>query len=195
MKKKRLSRRAKTVLTLALASIPLLWLLFTQAGQRRIERVLLPLFGRPNVELSLTDLSSKLHEPDIRARLPELDLQCLQGETPFGDRACTARIGSFDGLPAEALAFYFSAGELRGAKLTYRRDVHGELLAFLTRRLGEGVTTKRGAAEVLAGFVSWPVVEGVVLLNAGDLAPGEDPALLWLSNAAVEQRARAPVRP
>jgi hypothetical protein len=186
-----ISRRYKTLVALALVAGPLIWLLFTPDGQRRTDLVLMPLLGRPDIELSLADLRSDLGESDIRARLPQVDLQCSQGETPFGDRVCTAHIGAFGRLPAEALAFYLSSGELRAFKLIYRRDVQGELLASLFRRLGGGETGEHGAAGGAARVLSWPVVDGVLLLNAGDLAPGEEPALLWLSGAAVERRREA----
>jgi hypothetical protein len=188
-RRKRTPRRYKTLLALAVVGGPLIWLLFTRDGQRRTDLVLLPLFGRPVVQLSLTDLNARLTEDDIRAKLPKVDLRCSQGETPFGDRLCAARIAALGRLPADALAFYFSSGALRAAKLTYRSDVHGELLTALSRRLGEGETVKRGAMEEgTAGVVSWAVMDGVLLANAGDLVPGEEPALLWLSGVAVERR-------
>jgi hypothetical protein len=182
-----ISPHYKTLIALGLVTGPLIWLLFTSDGQRRTDLVLMPLLGRPNVELSLAELSSALEEADIRARLPQLDLQCTQAETPFGDSVCAARIGSFGRLPAEGLAFVFSCGGLRAVKLTYRPDVQGELLNSLTRQLGEGGTNGYGAAGGPMRVVGWPVSDGVLLLNA-DLRPGEDPALLWLSWLAVEGR-------
>jgi hypothetical protein len=194
-----ISRRYKTLMAVALVAGPLIWLLFTPDGQRRTDLVLMPLLGRPSIELSLIDLSSELGEGDIRGRLPQVDLRCFQDETPFGDRVCSARIGAIGRLPAEALSFYFSSGGLRAVKLVYRRDVQGELLASLARQLGAGIERELGAdrtdgdgpAEGAARVISWPVTDGVLLLNAGDLAPGEEPALLWLSGAAVEQRVQA----
>jgi hypothetical protein len=186
-----LPRLYKTLLALALVSGPLIWLLFTPDGQRRTDLLLLPLLGRPSVELSMKDLSSRLTEEDVRARLPQAELQCRTGEMTFGDRACTARIGAFGRLPAEALAFFFSGSELRAAKLTYRRDVHGELLASLSRRLGEGELTKRTDTGGTGGVLTWHVSDGVVLLNAGDLGPRDEAALLWLSGVAMEERLKA----
>jgi hypothetical protein len=181
-------RRYKTLIAVALVAGPLVWLLFTADGQRRTDLVLMPLLGRPNIQLSLSDLSSQQAEGDIRARVPQADLQCAQAETAFGDRVCTARIGAFGRLPAEALVFYFSSGKLRAAKLIYRRDVHGELLTSLTRRLGEGETVRRGPEAGAVQVMSWRVTDGVLLLNAGSPPLGEEPALMWLSGAAVEQR-------
>ena len=131
-----ISRHYKTLTAVALVAGPLIWLLFTQDGQRRTDLVLMPLLGRPSIELSLTDLSSDLGEGDVRRRVPQVDLGCSQYGTPFGDRICSARIGAIGRLPAEALNFYFSSGELRAVKLVYRRDVQGELLASLSRQLG-----------------------------------------------------------
>ena len=194
-----ISRHYKTLTAVALVAGPLIWLLFTQDGQRRTDLVLMPLLGRPSIELSLTDLSSDLGEGDVRRRVPQVDLGCSQDETPFGDRICSARIGAIGRLPAEALNFYFSSGELRAVKLVYRRDVQGELVASLFRQLGGGLVGDLGGdgiggdgpAAGEARVMSWRVTDGVLVLNAGDLAPGEEPALLWLSGAAVGQRLQA----
>jgi hypothetical protein len=176
---------------LALLAGVLLWLVFTHDGRRRVDLTLSSLRGQPRVELSLLELNSHLTESNVRARLPGVDLQCTDGQTPFGERACAARIGAYGRLPAEALAFHFTGGDLRAAKLNYRRDVHRELVASLIRRLGEGETTRRSAAGGAGRVLNWPLVDGVLLLNAGDLVPAEEPALLWLSSAVVEERMHA----
>ena len=178
----------KTLVAIALVAGPLIWLLFTPDGQRRADLVLMPLFGRPNVEASLAGLSSDLTEQDIRARMPQLDLRCSEAATPLGDRVCAARIGSLGRLPAEALVFFFSSGQLSAAKLVYRRDVQAELLASLRRHLGPGPATDPVPGGGTARVTSWSVSDGVLLINAGDLQPEEEPALLWLSSAAEQQR-------
>jgi len=178
----------KTLLALVLVAGPLTWLLFTADGQRRADLVLLPLLGRPNVEDSLANLRADLAEDDIRARLPQLDLRCAEVVTPLAGRACSARIGSFGRLPAEALVFFFSDGRLSAAKLVYRRDVQPELVAALTRHLGPGQGTSPEPLEGTERVLSWGVDDGILLLNAGALAPEEEPALLWLSRTAAQRR-------
>ena len=186
-----MNRTLIVLLSLVLVGGPLVWLLFTKEGQRRTDLLLLPLFGRPSVTLSLAELSSRLGEADIRAKLPDVELACTDEVTPYGDRTCTARIGAFVRLPAESLTFFFAGGELRVAKLSYRRDVHPEVASYLTQRFGEGDTTKRGADGAPALVTNWQLLDGLVLLRAGDLGPRDEAALLWLSRAAVTERARA----
>ncbi len=169
----------------------LAWLTLTADGRRRVDLALVSLRGVPAVDLSLVELDSHLNEVGVRSRLPGVELQCTDGPSPFGDRTCAARIGAYGRLPADALAFYFADGELRAAKLNYRRDVHGEVLASLTRRLGEGDTNLRSGAGGGARVINWQVIDGVLVINAGDLAPSDEAALLWLSSAVVEERMRA----
>jgi hypothetical protein len=183
-------RRLLVLLTLILVGGPLAWLVFTKDGQRRADLFFLPLFGRPTVDLSLADLNSRLHEEDLRVKLPGADLQCVDEVTPFGGRVCTARIGAFARLPAESLTFFLARGDLRAAKLKYRRDVHAEVAAYLSERLGEGDTTKRGPDGSAALVTNWSVLDGLVLTHAGDLAPQDEAAVLWMSGLAVEERAR-----
>ncbi len=186
-----LPRSYKTLMALVLVGGPLVWLLLTTDGQRRTDLVLLPLFGRPVVDFSFTDMNSGLREEDIRARLPDVELQCFDAPTPFGDRVCNARIGAFGRLPAEALSFFFSALDLRAAKLAYRQDVHEELVASVVRQLGEGDTNQPKDQSGESQVVTWPVADGILLVNAGDLAPREEAALLWLSGVAVAERIEA----
>lgn len=184
-------RNLTILLTLMLVGGPLSWLLFSQEGQRRTDLALLPLLGRATVELSLNELSSRLGEADIRAKLGDLDLECSDQSTTFGDRTCRARIGAFARLPAESLTFFLSGGGLRAAKINYRRDVHGEVAGYLTRHLGEGETSKRGPDGAPSLVTNWQLMDGLVLLHAGDLAPRDEAAMLWLSAVAVTERARA----
>jgi len=186
-----MNRTLIVLLSLVLVGGPLAWLLFSKEGQRRTDLVLLPLFGRPSVTLSLAELGSRLGEADIRAKLPDVELACTDEVTPYGDRTCTARIGDFVRLPAESLTFFFAGGELRVAKLSYRRDVHPEVASYLAQRFGEGDTTRRGADGAPALVTNWQLMDGLLLLRAGDLGPRDEAALLWLSGAAVTERVRA----
>jgi hypothetical protein len=61
--------------------------------------------------------------------------------------------------------------------------------AYLSQRFGEGDTTKRGPDG--SPFVTnWSVLDGLILTHVGDLAPQDEAAVLWMSAAAVEERAR-----
>jgi hypothetical protein len=186
--KTRIPRTYKTLMAIVVVAGPLIWLLLTPDGQRRTDLTLLPLFGRPLVAFSFTDLNSKLQEKDIRALIPNVGLQCTDGPTPFGGRLCNARIGAFGRLPSESLSFFFDAGDLMAAKLVYRRDVHAELVASLTRQLGQGETSKRSDTSGAPRVMTWQVPDGMLLAPAGDLGPSDEAALLWLSGSAVTKR-------
>lgn len=172
----------KTFLMLALVFGPFYWLAFTEDGQWRTDLALMFLLGKPEVNLALDALDSGQTEDQIRAAFPKLDLRCAEGANPFGNRLCAAAIGAFNGIPSSSLTLFLSDESLRAAKLSYRRAYHERMRDWVEGRVGEPDAPGQDA-EV----VTWTVADGLLLMPAGALGREDEPALMWLSRAALIQ--------
>lgn len=181
----------KTFLMLALVFLPFFWLTFTVDGQRRTDLVLMTLLGKPELNAALDAFESRLTEAQLRATFPQLELRCAEGANPFGNRLCTAEIGSFNQHPASSVTFFFLDDQLRATKVVYRRAYHELMHQWLTRRLAEREAPALPGAplpEAEPGVRTEPVRDGLLLMRAGKLDKGDEPALIWLSGAALAER-------
>ena len=173
---RRLHPLYKRLMLLAIVIGPFFWLVFTEDGQWRTDTVLLMLFGKPELNLALERLYPGLDEATLRERFPKLELRCSEAATPFGDRLCTAEIGTFNGIPSRHLVLYYTEERLSAAKIDYRRSYHARLQGWLHKRLG--------APQSEDGAWSWPGDDGLIIVRAGTLGPDDEPAVLWLSREA-----------
>jgi len=180
----RLNPLYKKLLLLSLVLGPMIWLMLTEDGQRRSDLVLLYLFGKEELNLAIENLHGNMTEVDFRALFPELPLECDDGANPFGDRLCTAEIGSFSAIPARAFTLFLQGDLLRAAKVNYRRVYHSKLETQLSRRLG----VRGGHDNSGPDAVFWQVSDGLLLMPT--VAPKDDSeaALMWLSAAVVQRR-------
>jgi hypothetical protein len=161
---------------------PIYWLLATPDGQRRTDMALMALLGRPAFDAALDRFSPRLDEPQLRERFPALDLRCTDTQSPFGDRLCTAVLGSFNQYPAQGLTLYFRDGALAAVKVLYEPAYHGEIRAWVARRPGrlqdDGTPASPGLDQ---GVTSWLVTEGLLVMKDGALGTSDEPALFWLA--------------
>lgn len=174
----------KKLLLLTIVLGPIVWLVFTEDGQRRTDLVVLHLFGKPELNLAIENLHGAMTEADFRALFPDLDLRCDDAANPFGDRLCTLEVGAFSAIPARAFTLFLCADALCAAKLNYRRAYHQTLKQQLTGRLG--MLPERSAQY--GGAVYWSVTDGLLLMP--DRMPESDTeaALMWVSAAALQRR-------
>ncbi len=179
----RLNPLYKKLLLLTCVLGPMIWLMLTEDGRRRSDLVLLTLFGKQDLNLAIENLHGNMTEEDFRGLFPDLVLSCDDGANPFGDRLCTAEVGSFSAIPARAFTLFLETDRLRAAKLNYRRIYHGMLEEQLSARLG----VRAGHSESGPSAVSWQVSDGLLLMPATMPENDTDAALLWLS-ADVLQR-------
>jgi hypothetical protein len=197
----RIPRLYKTLLALAAVLGPIYWLMLTEDGQRRTDLALMWILGRPSFDAALESFTDRLTEARLRESFPAIDFQCADGANPFGDRLCGARIGSFNQYPARGLSLFFEGERLSAVKVLYPPAYHGRLRGWVERRVGR-LAEGAGGAGALApqpvvddGVAAWRVPDGVLMLKDGELGRGDEPALLWLSGAALAARpaaARAP---
>ena len=183
----RLNPLYKKLLMLSLVIGPIVWLVFTEDGQRRSDLVLLYLFGHEELNLAIENLHGHMTEAEFRALFPDLEFTCDDGPNPFGNRLCTAEVGSFSGIPSRAFTLFLDGERLRAAKLNYRRAYHETLERQLSGRLG----MRAGHDESGPDAVSWQVSDGLLLMPAARPEDDAEAALMWLSAAAVQRRAGA----
>ncbi|MEY6432406.1 hypothetical protein ABC977_08310 [Thioalkalicoccus limnaeus] len=174
----------KKLLLLVIVIGPFFWLVFTEDGQWRTDTVLLSLLGRVELNLALERLHPELTEEALRGLYPDLDLDCGALANPLGNRVCAARIGTFNGIPADRLTLFFDRDRLNAVKVNYRRNYHERLVRSFHRRIGapQGSDSARDDGE--AATHTWRVDHGVVAMRAGQLGREEEAAVLWLSRAA-----------
>lgn len=183
MMKRRLHPLYKRLMLLAIVIGPFFWLVLTEDGQWRTDTVLLRLLGKPELNLALERLSPAIDEATLRQRFPDLDLRCTIVPTPFGDRLCTAEIGTFNAIPSRDLVLYFAKDRLSAVKLHYRGRYHAKIQQWLHKRLGPPVVAADEATS------TWPTDAGFIVARAGELSAGDEPAVLWLARAVTADRA------
>lgn len=186
----KLPRAYKTFLMVALVFLPFFWLAFTEDGQRRTDLALMALLGKPDFNAALEDFDRTLTETRLRETFPKLELHCADGANPFGNRLCAAEIGAFNHYPASAVTLFFVGEQLRAAKVVYRRAYHPLIHGWVTHRLAQRELPPIPAADAQSdpGVRTEPVRDGLLLLPAGELGEDDEPALIWLSGAALAAR-------
>jgi hypothetical protein len=183
----------KSLLMLALVFGPFYWLAFTEDGQRRTDLALMFVLGKPELNAALDAFTSGLTEAQFRETFPKLKLQCVDGTNPFGDRLCAAEIGAFNGMAASSVTIFLVGDGLRAVKVSYRRAYHEWIREWVERRVGDpdGPGVPGAAIDTNDGVVAWTVPDGLLIMRDGALAPEDDPALLWLSRAAIARQGAA----
>lgn len=187
----KIPRFYKTLLALTAVLGPMIWLIFTQDGQRRTDLVLMSVLGRPSFDAALESFTDDLTEARLRESFPDLELQCGDVSNPFGNRVCIGEIGSFNQYPASAVSLYFRDEQLAALKVIYQPFYHEGIRTWVMRRLARaaneaGLSTEATIAPVVAnGTATWAASDGVLVLKDGALGESDEPALMWLSNGVL----------
>lgn len=184
----RLPKFYKRLLLTAIVVGPMWWLVFTDDGQRRSDMFLLRLFGGEPIYLNLKELDSRFTEQEMHQLYPDFSWQCKDGETGFGDRYCTSKIGSFNDIPANQVTMFFRNSAINAIQVNYRHNYHAMLGKDLRHQLGyplSAAATNKDTPET-DKVVHWRTKGGHVITKH-TLDKGEEPALLWLSPAQMEQ--------
>lgn len=172
----------KTLLILLLVFIPPYWLLFTDEGGRVSDTALLWLLGEDDIKLSIAELDDRYSRDDIRNVYSDIEWQCSDATTPFGDGLCSARIGTFNSYPSRSVTFYFERDRLSAMQLIYREPYHEQILGHLIGQHGQPGNVARAIAEgpEADSVLEWQLPHGVVVLKK-TLTRQDEPALLWLA--------------
>jgi hypothetical protein len=175
----------KTILILILVFIPPYFLIFTDEGSRLADTALLWLLGKDEIKINLEELSSDFTREEIQTVFSDIEWQCGDQRTEFGDSLCAARIGTFNGYPSQLLMLYFRGDSVSALKLIYRDAYHQQLIGYLIGQLGQPDNIDAALAEgpTAAEVLEWGLDRGVVVMKK-KLGKSDEPALLWLARAA-----------
>ena len=173
----------KKLLLLAIVLGPIVWLVFTPDGRRRTDLVMLYLFGKQEFNLAIENLQGSMTETEFRDTFTDLELSCANAGNPFGNRVCTADVGSFNAIPSRGFTLFFDGDRLRAAKLNYLSAYHETLETQMTKRLGMRAERREANGDA----VSWQVSDGLLLMPGTVPESDADAALMWLSAAALQQ--------
>ncbi len=176
----------KRLLLIVIVVGPMWWLIFTEDGQRRSDMFMLRMFSDGPFYLNLKELNSSFSEDEMHQVYPELTWQCKTEETPFGDRYCISKIGSFNDLPADQAVFFFRNHSINAVQVNYRHNYHETLGKDLRHQLGDPLPEAEIAKSIpsTSKVVHWRTNGGHVITKQ-ILDKGEEPALLWLSLAQM----------
>jgi hypothetical protein len=181
----------KTLLVFTAVIGPMYWLMFTADGQRRVDAVMLHVFGDEAMLLDLKGLNSRLSEAELQQVYPQLDWQCARRAGEWGDRECAAALALWNDMPARQVSFWFGAGRLNAMQMDYLARYHSELITQLRHQLGRPSTGSDGGAE---GVLQWVMASGMVVIKA-ELGPADQAALIWVSPPQLQADARLESQP
>lgn len=170
----------KTLIALIVVIGPITWLTFTEDGRRRTDLMVLGFQDAPMVEMRLDTLGSAATEEKVREFLPEVNWQCKNQRTAFGERNCITPLGAFNDTPAHYLVMYFEADALQAMKVVYRGNYHDHLKGLLLQMLGQ--------PKADAGVLQWTTDRGMVMIQTRLQDNAEEPTLIWMSAQRVLKR-------
>lgn len=171
----------KKLLLVTIVLGPIVWLMLTDDGRRRTDLVMLHLFGKQEMNLAIEHLKGDMTEEEFRTAFPDLELACSDAANAFGDRICSADVGSFNAIPSRGFVLFLEGGQLRAVKVSYRPAYHETLQGQLDGRLAQ----RAGSND--AGARSWRVSDGVLLMPDSAPESEADAVLMWLSAAALRR--------
>jgi hypothetical protein len=172
----------KSLFIVLMVLAPLWWLTMTEDGQRRADGVLLRLLGDMPLDLKIEALDGRLTEAELKRVYDQLPWQCQDANTNFGNRVCSSKIGTYNGLPSRLVTFYFSNGTLNAFKLNYRENYHVPLGSQLIKQLGQPnvPVAISGEAPPPENILQWQSDHGTVIIKE-ELDKDEEAAMLWLA--------------
>jgi hypothetical protein len=146
-------------------------------------------FGdRADLRLDLADLAETPTGPKVLARYQPLNLRCKVEPSPLGAQACWGDIGSFNGIPARHVTFYFDARQnLTAWKLAAEASQHAALQRHFELRFGPADTDPGRA------FVTHSAGPGLLALDAEAPLEGETSVLWLLEPAAIRGLHKPPL--
>jgi len=168
-------------LIIAAIAGPLMWLVFTDDGQRRADVLLLRLLGNPSVALNMSALSNAVKEQDLRAAMPDIGLDCHAQPSEYGNRVCVAAISAFNGIPARYLTFFLAEDRLGALKLAYQRSYHRQLINAIQAEHGAPLNSGEVPQPDQPAVLRWHVGGGVLVTLDDRVELDEEPALMWVA--------------
>jgi hypothetical protein len=171
----------KRLLLLGLLFGPLLWLSLSDEGKRVSDLFLLKLSGAPAVQVDYRQLKADISEAEFKRGLPNVDFQCADKRTDFGERLCFAPVAGFNGTPSQYMSAFFRGDHLMAIKLAYQRSYHDYLYASVSREFGPANSDKAAGLPDTSGARQWQAGRGWLVLPGERLKGDAEPVLFWLA--------------
>lgn len=172
----------KTLLTLLLVFTPPYFLMFTDEGIRITDNAVLWLFGGETFKFNLKEAGSDFDRTAVMQVYSDLQWQCHDEQSPFGDTLCAAAIASFNDFPARYVSAFFMQDRLNAFKIVYREQYHAQILGHLIKLLGQPRNVQEAISQFpdAAPVLEWDTGKGLVVLKK-ELQKNDEAALLWLA--------------
>lgn len=173
----------KNLIFIVIVVGPIYWFMFTTDGKRRTDTVMLWLFGGESIELNFDALDYRYKLSEWKKVYPDLDWQCKESNSSFGNNLCYSDIASYNGIPSRYLSVFFENEYTSAIKLGYRDQYHKDMGEDLIHQLGQpkNATPLGKKVESSDKILEWKTPGGSVLLKQ-DLKRSEEPVLLWLAD-------------
>lgn len=172
----------KTLIIIAIVVAPIYWLMITEDGKRRTDTLMLWITGGDPININFEALDSRYNMQEWKQVYKDIEWQCKDQATTWGDDICYSEISSYNGIPARYVTVFFAGGHVSALKLAYRNQYHAQLGAELQHQLGKPEQVKAGPGDApdSNSIIKWETDHGMVLLKQ-ELSSGEEEAsLLWL---------------
>lgn len=172
----------KKLMLLVIVLGPFFWLVFSEDGRRRADIVLLTVLkDGETLNLAFSKLQSSATETDLRGNFSDVEFACVDQESEFGNRRCSAPIASFNGAPASSVSAFFAHGRLNMVKLVYQPAHKAYVQGFLRRELGEPATDGPDSERVYR----WRTTDGLVIMPAIEPKTLDDATIMWLATTRL----------
>ncbi len=168
----------KRLFLVVIVVLPMYWLVFTEDGRSRSDRVVLWMAGGDEIDLNFQVLDNAYSVEDWKKVFADIDWQCQNSKTTFGDQFCFSKLSAYNGIPARYLTVFFRQNHVSALKLVYRNQYHQKLGLDIQYQLGAPLVKNHESAD--NDMLQWPTEHGMVMLKK-DIAPEEEASLLWLA--------------
>jgi hypothetical protein len=172
----------KTFIIIAIVVAPIYWLMITEDGKRRTDTLLLWITGGDPININFEVLDDRYSVQDWQQVYEDIDWQCKEQASAWGDEICYSEVSSYNGIPARYVSVFFAEGYSSALKLVYRNQYHAQLGAELLNQLGkpEPVSAGPGDAPDSNSILRWQTDHGMLLLKQQLDSGEEEASLLWL---------------
>lgn len=177
-------RLQKTILVIILVVTPIWFLMFTDEGRRITDNAVLWLISGKSAALNFKALDAHYSKGQILEVFSELEWQCSNEASQFGDNLCATPISSFNTYPAKFFSVFFAGDQLTAIRIIYHAAYHNHLIGHLNQQLGPSRNATSADAETPAGadVLEWQAGTGLVLMKR-TVGQDDETSLFWLAKA------------
>ena len=168
----------KRLFLVVIVILPMWWLLFIEDGRSRSDRVVLWLAGGDEIDINFRVLDSRFSQQDWKQVYPDINWQCSDQQSAFGDQFCFSELAAYNGIPSSYITVFFRQQHVSALKLVYRNQYHQKLGLDLQQQLGAPLEKNHDSAD--NDMLQWPTENGMVMIKK-EITPQEEASLIWLA--------------